>query len=93
LEGLPLQIIIRICSDEREITEYWQHINAQLDLDIYVLGQVKTEALIVAENNNWLTYAEPLHRLREFGVTVAAINNLDLRQLSKQEIRTIAQIL
>ena len=93
LEGLPLQIIIRICSDEREITEYWQNINAQLDLDISVLGQVKTEALIISENNNWLTYAEPLHRLREFGVMVPAINYLDLRQLSKQEIRTIAQIL
>lgn len=93
LEGLPLQIIIRICSDEREITEYWQNINAQLDLDIYVLGQIKTEAVIVAENNNWLTYGEPLHRLREFGVMVSAINNLDSRQLTKQEIRTITQIL
>ena len=93
LEGFPLQIIIRICSHEREINEYWQNVNAQLDLDIYVLGQVKTEALIVAENNNWLTYGEPLHRLREFGVMVPAINNLDSRQLTKQEIRTIAQIL
>lgn len=93
LEGLPLQIIIRICSDESHITEYWQNINAQLDLDIDVLGQVKTEALVVIENNNWLTYGEALHRLREFGVVVPAINNLDLRQLSKQEIRTLSQIL
>jgi hypothetical protein len=93
LEGLPLQIIIRMCSDEREITEYWQHINAQLDLDIYVLGEVKAEAVVVAENNSWLTYGEPLHRAREFGLMVPAIDNLDLRQLSKQEIKTVTQIL
>lgn len=93
LEGLPLQIIIRMCTDENHIIEYWQNINAQLDLDIDVLGQVKTEALAVAENNNWLNYAEPLHRLREFGVVVPAINNLDLRQLSKVEIKILSQIL
>jgi hypothetical protein len=93
LEGLPLQIIIRMCTDENNIIEYWQNINAQLDLDIDVLGQVKTEALVVAENNNWLNYAEPLHRLREFGVVVPAINNLDLRQLSKVEIKILSQIL
>ena len=93
LEGLPLQIIIRICSDESHITEYWQNINAQLDLDIDVLGQVKSEALIVVENNSWLTYGEALHRLREFGVVVPAINNLDLRQLSRQEIKILSQIL
>lgn len=93
LEGLPLQIIIRICSHEKEITEYWQNINAQLDLDIYVLREIKSEADIVTENNSWLTYGEPLHRLREFGIMIPAIDNLNLRQLSKLEIRTIAQIL
>jgi hypothetical protein len=93
LEGLPLQIIIRICSHEKEIIEHWQHINAQLDLEIYVLREVKAEADIVTENNSWVTYGEPLHRLREFGVMVPAIDKLNLRQLSKLEIRTVAQIL
>lgn len=93
LEGLPLQIIIRICSHEKEIIEHWQHINAQLDLEIYVLQNIKAEADIVTENNSWLTYGEPLHRLREFGVMISAIDKLNLRQLSKLEIRTVAQIL
>jgi hypothetical protein len=58
LEGLPLQIIIRICTDESDVTEYWQHINAQLDLDIYVLDDLETEATVVDESNGWLTYGE-----------------------------------
>ena len=34
LEGLPLKLIIRMCTDEREVSEYWHSINAALDLDI-----------------------------------------------------------
>jgi hypothetical protein len=36
LEGLPLKLIIRMCTDEREVSEYWHSINAALDLDIKV---------------------------------------------------------
>lgn len=93
LEGLSLQIIIRIYSHEKEIIEHWQHINAQLDLEIYVLQNIKAEADIVTENNSWLTYGEPLHRLREFGIMIPAVEKLNSRQLSKLEVRTVAQIL
>lgn len=70
LEGFPLQIIIRICTDEIEITEYWHHISAQLDLEIYVLDDLKSEATVVKKCNPWLTYGEPLHLLREFGIMI-----------------------
>lgn len=53
LEGMPLQIVIRMCTDERPVTEYWHNINAQLDLDIYVLDHMDIEAAEVMENNNW----------------------------------------
>ena len=93
LEGMPLQIVIRMCTDERAVTEYWHNINAQLDLDIYVLDHMDIEAVEVMENNNWLTYAEPLHRMREFGVLVPAINYLDYRQLTRIEIKTVLETL
>ena len=92
LEGMPLQIIIRMCTDERAVQEYWHNINAQLDLDIYVLDHMDIEAVEVMENNSWLTYAEPLHRMREFGM-IPALNYLDYRQLTRTEIKSVVELL
>ena len=93
LEGLPLQIIIRMCTDEMEVSEYWHNINASLDLDMRVLDDVEAEAVEVVSNNPWLTYGEPLHRAREFGVQLGAIDVLEERQLSKVEIKSVAEVL
>lgn len=90
LEGLPLQIVVRLCTHEKEVTEYWQNITAMVNLDIYVLNQTKDEANLIAESNNWLVYGEPLHRLREFGVVEPAIDLLRYRQLSQAEIARVA---
>lgn len=86
LEGMPLQIIVRLCAHGKEVNDYWQNITAQLNLDIFVLNRQKDEALLIAENNNWLVYGEALHRLREFGVMDSAIDLLRYRQLSQPEI-------
>ena len=91
LEGLPLQVIVRICTSEKEVGDFWQAITAQLNLDIFVLSQTKEEAMLIAESNSWLVYGEALHRLREFGVMEPAIDLLRYRQLSHSEIATVAQ--
>ena len=88
-----MQIIIRMCTDERSVTEYWHNINAQLDLDIYVLDHCDVESVAVMDNNNWLTYAEPLHRMREFGIMVPALNYLNYRQLTRTEIKSVLELL
>ena len=88
-----MQIIIRICTDENDVREYWHNINASLDLDIRVLDDVEAEAQQIAENNAWLIYGEPLHRAREFGVMMPAIDALNERLLSRSEIRNICEML
>lgn len=93
LEGFSVKIVIRNCTEENQIAEHWQSISAQLDLDISIIGHVKTEAMMVSENNNWLTYAEPLHCLREFGIALPAIDSLGMQQLSLHELWTLARIL
>lgn len=90
LEGLPLQIIVRLCTHEKEVTDYWESITAMVNLDIYVLNQTKDEAVLIAESNSWLVYGEPLHRLREFGVVEPAIDMLRYRQLSQAEIARVS---
>ena len=93
LEGIPLQIIIRISTEEKEITDYWQDVNSELSLDIYVLNGYEYESTRVNSKNNWLTYGEPLHQIREFGIAVSGINTLSFRQLSKEDIKSICRLL
>ena len=53
-----MEIIIRMCTDEQEVEEYWHNIDASCDLDIRVIDDVEASATEVAENNSYLTYGE-----------------------------------
>ena len=93
LEGLPVQVIVRISTEEKEVVDYWQNINSELDLDIYVLEGYEWEANLVSSKNSWLTYGEPLHQIRAFGISVPGINNLSYRQLNKENVKSICELL
>ena len=41
----------------------------------------------------WLNYAEPMHRLREFGCHVKEIDLLDEAKLSLEQVRVICGLL
>jgi len=52
-----------------------------------VLDDLRGEAEEVTVNNSWLTYGEPLHRLREFGLTIKEFDLLDEIKLSPEQFR------
>ena len=93
LEGLPLQIIVRIYTDERDVVDYWHHVGACVDLDVKILGNAMQESKRVAELNPWLNYGEPLHRAREFGVAISAIDSLSECSLNRKDMRTVVEFL
>ena len=62
LEGLPVQVIVRVYTEERDVHDYWHRVSSHVDLDVHVLGTALTEARRAAEHNPWLNYGEPLHR-------------------------------
>jgi hypothetical protein len=47
----------------------------------------------VQQGNSWLTYGEPMHRLREFGVLIKEIDMLDSNKLSLDQIRKFCTIM
>ena len=48
-----------------------------LELRLDILDDCTGEATEIAKINPWLTYGEPLHRMREFGVTMKELDMLD----------------
>ena len=96
LESLSVRIMVRLCTDETDVVAYWQDIQTQLtaiNLSITLLGDHITVAAQVAHYNPWLTYGEPLHRLREFGMNVPPLEYLSSRALSEPEMRYVVNML
>lgn len=65
-EGLPVWIVIRLCTDESNITGFYNQLDALLD-NLDVLDDYMSESKEVNCKNPWLNYALPLHRCRELG--------------------------
>merc|ERR1712000_402648 len=65
------------------------NIDGQLELDMDVLDDLFGEAAEVTKENSWLTYGEPLHRLREWGVHIREMDLIDESKLSLEQMRVV----
>jgi hypothetical protein len=93
LEGLPVWIVIRLCTDEEEVVNFYNGLDDMLELSMDVLDDFVGEAEEVYEHNKWLTYALPLHRMREMGYYDRVFDMLDERTLTKGELRDFCRLL
>ena len=57
-------------------------------INTYILSW-KGDAKEVHQSNGWLTYGEPLHRLREFGAIMKELDLIDESTLSSEQMRAI----
>ena len=93
LKDLPVWVVVRLCTDDERIGNYWNKVDDQLEVSIDVLDDLNGEAAEVYEHNPWLTYGEPLQRLREFGISIKEIDMLDEKKLSPDEMRRVVKVM
>eukprot|EP00927_Polykrikos_kofoidii_P041426 TRINITY_DN3531_c0_g1_i1.p1 TRINITY_DN3531_c0_g1~~TRINITY_DN3531_c0_g1_i1.p1 ORF type:complete len:451 (-),score=80.86 TRINITY_DN3531_c0_g1_i1:65-1417(-) len=87
-------VIIRLTTDEEEVVEFYNKLDAEVELPLDIIDDLRGEATeIFQRGNGWLTYSPLLHRLREAGATNTLFDLLDERRLTVGEISELAQML
>ncbi len=93
LKQLPACIILRLCTNEQRIIDYWNNVDQELGLNMDVLDDLANEAKEIYLANPWLTYALPFHRMREFGVTLDEFDALDERLLKRRDMGRVCRLI
>lgn len=90
LKTLPVTVVIRLCTDEKGIIDYWNNVDAELEINMDVLDDFESEAKECYAHNKWLTYGMPIQRTREFGVHIKEFDLLDETKLNLEQVRIVS---
>jgi Mg-chelatase subunit ChlD len=93
LQGLPVWVVIRLCTDDAQTVQFYNSLDDQLELSIEVLDDFSNEAQEMHTHNAWLNYGLPLHRMRELGFHNKLLDLMDERPLTMDELRDFFRIL
>ena len=86
-------VVIRLCTDDDAVVGYWNNVDDQIELNMDVIDDPMGESKEIQSRNKWLNYGMPLHRLREFGVTVKEIDMIDEVSLSAEQMKSFCCLL
>lgn len=93
LEGLPIWLVVRLCTDEEPVTNFYNNLDGQLEISLEVLDDFINEAKEVHKFNNWINYGLPMHRCRELGYHDRLFDLIDERALTKGELHEFCVLL
>jgi len=87
LQGLPVWLVIRLCTDDDDTVDFYNCLDSQLELSIEVLDDFEAEAKEIHKYNKCVNYTLALHRCREMGYHDRLFDLLDERRLTLGELR------
>ena len=93
LAHLPVHVVVRLCTSDESVVDYWDGIDSQLELALDILDDPIGEAEQIITVNPWLNSAIPIHRLREFGVKVQEFDRIDEELLSPGQMKRVLSYL
>eukprot|EP00534_Pseudo-nitzschia_fraudulenta_P007905 CAMPEP_0201151992 /NCGR_PEP_ID=MMETSP0851-20130426/12799_1 /ASSEMBLY_ACC=CAM_ASM_000631 /TAXON_ID=183588 /ORGANISM="Pseudo-nitzschia fraudulenta, Strain WWA7" /LENGTH=552 /DNA_ID=CAMNT_0047428947 /DNA_START=52 /DNA_END=1710 /DNA_ORIENTATION=+ len=97
LKGLPVNVVIRLCTDYGEVVDFYNGLDERMGDSAFldVVDDYEAEAAQVYGQNPWLNYALVLHRMRELGLqgSTRLLDSLDQRPFTGDEISEFAAML
>ena len=92
LEDLPALAVVRLCTNDKPVCDYWDGIDRKLELEMDVIADITEEATQVYQYNPWLTFSLPMHRMREFGASSKDMDLIDERLLSPEQMLSVVSV-
>ena len=77
----------------KNVIQFYNNIDSQLELSIEVLDDYVGEAKEVYAHNPWLNYTLPIHRMREMGIQNRLFDLMDERRFTRSELHDFCQFL
>mmetsp|Transcript_3653 Transcript_3653/g.11289 ORF Transcript_3653/g.11289 Transcript_3653/m.11289 type:complete len:383 (+) Transcript_3653:22-1170(+) len=93
LHDLPCSVVVRLCTDEDHVVDYWNNVDKDLELELDILDDLKGEAKEINAKSPFFTYGPAFHGLREFGTAVKLADLIDERSLNRSEILELATLI
>lgn len=91
---LPVQLVIRLCTDDAQTVEFYNKIDDEYELPLDILDDYVSEAQeILGNGNGWFTYTPILHRIREAGTLCKLLDAIDEAELRPIEVRQMVLML
>ena len=96
LQALPTIVTVRLCTNSESVIEYYDRLDlscatrtpapgtTRATLD--VVDDLVSEAREVLEVHPWLTYAAPVHMMREFGIANTIFDKLDEHKMTPEQL-------
>jgi hypothetical protein len=91
LNGSPVHLVVRLCSDDAELKSAWRSIRSGLNIKVDIISGLSVESSV--PKNKWLSYGEPLRQFREMGGSLGDVSftQIDEELLSFGEMKKLCE--
>jgi len=93
MNELPVRLVIRLCTDDDSVVEFYNDLDKDVELPLDIIDDVLGEAREIRRMNPFLVYTPMLQMVREAGARLPVLDYLDERRLTPMEAAFLSQLL